>query len=511
MPWTDPPYEEVSRNKAGFSDRLGANMTWLLTSFWSQMKAAVAAFTFNSTNDTSTTSLTIGAGNFTATVSAGKSYVPGMFLVFADTAAPAVNGMLVQVTSYAGITLNFTEKALWGSGTKAAWTISQSTPGSVSGNAVAGLGINLFTDLQNWATGAAIASAATVNLSTATGNTVHITGTVAISALTMNSGQWMRCIFDAACPLTYHATLNKLDTNGASVTLSAGDNVFYFYDGTTVHGYIKRADGLSNRNASVPVRQTVLSGPVDASGLPSFGGATGSATVTMSGTVVATAANGFATDGAVNRTGQGTNLSWTGLSTNGTMYLYVDVNADGTLTTGSSTLAPNYQWGSAYSTVSGQFTFNIQEMVGKVGSGAAAAQTYRVYVGEVTVAAAVVSAITWYALQGRYESGLIATLPGISTAVSATHNIGIKVGLIPATWLECVTADIGYAVGDRIRNINGTNGTYAFALPLTNSAYTVGFATANGVAISVQNKAGGTNVAPTAANWKYGFTVTRDW
>lgn len=170
------------------------------------------------------------------------------------------------------------------------------------------------------------------------------------------------------------------------------------------------------------VRQTVLSGPVDSDGLPAFGGSTGSTTVTASGTLVAAAANGYGATGAVDRVGVISNPSWTGLSTNGTMYLYLDIAANGTCTTGSTTLAPVYQEGGTYSTTSGQFTFNASEMIGKVGDGSAANQMYRVFVGQVTVSGNVVTAITWYALRGRYESPWFAV--AASTAYARSHNIG---------------------------------------------------------------------------------------
>jgi hypothetical protein len=174
-----------------------------------------------------------------------------------------------------------------------------------------------------------------------------------------------------------------------------------------------------------PVRQTVLSGPVDTSGLAAFGGSTGSTTVTAAGTLTATASNGVAGD----RTGSIVNPSWTGLSTNGAMFLYLDIAANGTCTTGSTTLAPTYRWGGADVTTNNQATFNIQEMQMKVGNGATAAQTYRVFVGEVTVAGAVVTAITWYALMGRYSSGRFAI--AASTAYNRNHNIGV-----PADFLD---------------------------------------------------------------------------
>ena len=58
------------------------------------------------------------------------------------------------------------------------------------------------------------------------------------------------------------------------------------------------ANGDTQAYATVPVRQTVLSGGVDSNGFASFGGSTGTATVTASTILIATAANG-----ASNRTG----------------------------------------------------------------------------------------------------------------------------------------------------------------------------------------------------------------
>ena len=172
-------------------------------------------------------------------------------------------------------------------------------------------------------------------------------------------------------------------------------------------------------SSAVPVRQTVLSGPVDSNGFAAFGGSTGSTTVTASGTLKATAAAG----GDANYTGSIVNPSWTGLSTNGTMFLYLDITSGGVVTTGSTTLEPTYQWGGTYSTSNLQNTFNIQEMTMKVGNGSTASQVYRVFVGEVTVAGSVVTAITWYELMARYNSALQA-VPSASSSTSFNHNIG---------------------------------------------------------------------------------------
>lgn len=180
------------------------------------------------------------------------------------------------------------------------------------------------------------------------------------------------------------------------------------------------ADGNTQPYVSVPVRQTVLNGPVDANGQSAFGGATGATTVTTAGTLFMTAANGMS-----NRSGSKVNPSWSGLSANGTMYLYADVNVDGTITEGANALLPIYQWGGTPAITTGQLTFNIQQMQGFLGNGTTALAAYRVYVGEVTVAAGVVSAIVWYAIMGRYNSGWFAV--AIATTYNKSTNIGTSI------------------------------------------------------------------------------------
>jgi hypothetical protein len=97
-----------------------------MNAYAEQANALAAALNLNSTTDTSASSVLIGAGAKTFTVSASKSYVAGMWLSIADTAAPEVNSMIAQVTSYSGTTLvvNVPVNGVFGSGTKTAWTIS---------------------------------------------------------------------------------------------------------------------------------------------------------------------------------------------------------------------------------------------------------------------------------------------------------------------------------------------------------------------------------------------------
>ena len=350
-----------------------------------------------------------------------------------------------------------------------------------------------------------IASAETVDLTAATSNTAHITGTTGIGAFTMTSGQVIDLVFDGALTLTHHATTNNLP-GAASITTAAGDRARYWYDGTAVWcvAYQKASGAaLVAPVEAPPVRQTVLSGPVDSSGLPNFGGATGSTTVTATGTLKATAAAG----GDANYTGSIVDPSWTGLSTNGTMYLYLDITSAGVVTTGSTALAPNYQWGGAYSTTNGQHTFNIQEMTMKAGNGSAASQVTRVFVGEVTVSGGVVTAITWYALMGRY-AGTSSSVPS-NAVVSKTHNLGVVPQKFNIT-MRNVTTELGYAAGEEVsaaalKNsaIQNTGGAAVSRL-----AMQYGSDTTN---LYLPAKASGANTIITNGNWGMSFYAERGW
>lgn len=61
-------------------------------------------------------------------------------------------------------------------------------------------------------------------------NTVHLTGTTTVTdwgtAPRAGASMWVIC--DAATPLTYHATTNDMNTNGANYTATAGDVLFVY-------------------------------------------------------------------------------------------------------------------------------------------------------------------------------------------------------------------------------------------------------------------------------------------
>ena len=116
-------------------------------------------------------------------------------------------------------------------GTPASGTATNLTglpPAGVVGTAAI-LGANTFTALQTLASGADIASATTLDLTAATGNTAIITGTTATTAITMTKGQQMVLIAAAAWPLTFHATTCNIN-GGVSYTCAAGDRIYIAKD-----------------------------------------------------------------------------------------------------------------------------------------------------------------------------------------------------------------------------------------------------------------------------------------
>lgn len=80
---------------------------------------------------------------------------------------------------------------------------------------------NTLTIALNEALGASIASAATINLTTATGNYVHVIGSVGITAITIPAGAERTVVFDGAPLLTNSA--NLLLPGRANIQAAAGD------------------------------------------------------------------------------------------------------------------------------------------------------------------------------------------------------------------------------------------------------------------------------------------------
>lgn len=318
----------------------------------------------------------------------------------------------------------------------------------------------------------------------------------------------------------------KTIVKGAGAALAAGDIaggghwIELQYDQTLDKWVLLNpANGVNTQTSlpEVPVRQTVLGGPVDTSGLPSFLPATSASLSVTSQNIAAgapfvvAAANGFNSTGALDRIGISTsNLTWSGLIANTTNYLYVDVASNGTLTPGSTTVAPIYQQGGTPAVTANQATFNISQMQMFVGNGATAPQTYRVFVGEAVTGASTVTSTVAYAYMGQniIQSATLAS----TTVFSYNHKIGA--GIIPRVEyaLKCVTANNGYSVGDEVpRWVDGMSGVSDTSIMVASDAQTVRVIVTNTSGIALSRKESAGFVSSAVTNWKFIFRVNRGW
>lgn len=271
---------------------------------------------------------------------------------------------------------------------------------------------------------------------------------------------------------------------------------------------------LSAVSTAVEVRQTVLAGPVDSNGLPTLLPSTSgtlsltSQNVSSSAPLVVTAANGHGRQGRIDRIGYATsNLTWSSLTSSATCYLYVDIAADGTMTTGFTTLSPAYQQGGTYSTTSGQFTFNIREMTGKAGDGSTASQVWRCYVGECVTNGSGVTSSVAYAYKGRYVSPPTPS-GGVRTVFS--HNIGVLPILRVDTYLVNVTGELGYSTGQYARLQMQANAGYAGGTPASiEDRNTFASVASTGTLVTHRTTGAITNI--TGANWKFVVVADRGW
>ena len=212
---------------------------------------------------TSTTSVLIGTGAKSFTADTGKAWGAGLILSI-SSAANTANFMHGTVTSYnsstGALVMNILD--VGGSGTLNDWGIAISgTQGPTGATGPTGTFGGTASSTADFLTGTAIASASTINLNTATGNRVHITGTTAITAVTLTRGP-RTVIFDGILTLTHNATTNNLP-GGANITTAAGDRAIYESDGTTVYcvSYITAASAVVTIAGTQTLTNKTLTSP----------------------------------------------------------------------------------------------------------------------------------------------------------------------------------------------------------------------------------------------------------
>lgn len=392
--------------------------------------------------------------------------------------------------------------------------------------------IAMLRDGKGFANPVTLASAATTDIGAQNSQFVEISGTTTITSLgsTYNGPRFLR--FTGALTLTHNAT--TLNIQGSSSIVTAAGDTGIAIPNVSLNGWnivlYNRAAGFAASGAnnditslgaltsiqSATVRQTVLSGPVDANGFPTFLPAT-SVNLNLTSqnvstgvnALVATASGGVNASGVINAVGQATaNLTWTGCTANQKNYLPVSIAA-GVLTALTPViLAPIYQKGGTPSVTAGQYTYNKAQKIMWLGNGATATAVNHVIVGEAVAGASTITSTIAYMYEGEYDSGYTATLPGSGVPITKNSNLGVEPGWFDLI-LKCTTADNGFSVGDTVHILS--TGATVYAQSIWSTANTVGFTSANSgtTSVSIPNKSTGIPAYLVAANWSYKVTAGR--
>jgi hypothetical protein len=249
------------------------------------------------------------------------------------------------------------------------------------------------------------------------------------------------------------------------------------------------------------VRQTVQAGPYS-SGLPNFFPSTATGTtltsqnIDSSNPLVVCASQGFGYGS--DRIGTSTaNLSWTGLSSATTYYLYVDVSSSGGLTTGSTPTKPVYQYSGTPAVTAGLNTFDITKMTMYAGNGSTAPAVWRVFVGEAVSDGANITATVMYAYNGIYNSGNIGL--AVSTSYTFAHNIGAPPLFKVMAVCTDVAGELGHAQNDEVEYFMDGNYNGA-AVSLIN--YKTGKIACGSLGLSVPHSTTGVRTDATESKWR---------
>lgn len=360
-----------------------------------------------------------------------------------------------------------------------------------------------------------LASASTTDLGTIPSHNINITGTTTITSFGSSASTTYpiyHITFAAALTLTHNAS-SLILPGSTNITTAANDSAVVQYLGSgnwLVMSYARASGGTIIPSVSVPVRQTVLSGPVDSNGLPNFWPTTSpTLNLTMQNVtttpMTVTISNGFSSTGAtdlVYRIISNLSISLPALSTSYVWY-------DGTNTLGSTVLAPIYQRGGTISIVSDQHTYDITAGQMYVGNGVSASPTNRVFIGEATSNGSTVTSTRCYAYAGKYVSPQTA-FPAVLTPLNLSHNLGV----VPGDWtlvLVNTTAELAFAVGDEVQD-----SSLLYTAAPNNKVLSVSAAKTTSTIIynatgALYKKDGSAFSAINTANWRLKHYANRGW
>jgi hypothetical protein len=264
----------------------------------------------------------------------------------------------------------------------------------------------------------------------------------------------------------------------------------------------------------IPVSQCALSGSVDATGYANFlskDGANNNVKLSATSTNLYLAfANGFNDYGESNLiakiTADVVPAAWTGLTTNGTYYLWADI-ASGSITYGKTAtlIEPDYVYAKAAAGTATKHSYVIPERKMYVDSGSSWTAVTRIFLGHVVVSGSAVNTVVTYAYKGRYISDDI--LQAANTKYNRAHNIGTNC-ITAKAYLRCLITEQGIAV-NQIGDWWNDNAVSAGTSQVFKDSLNV-FVTTD-EAIGIMNTTGGRVGSTNWSYWRLFFVVERSF
>lgn len=196
-----------------------------------------------------------------------------------------------------------------------------------------------------------------------------------------------------------------------------------------------------------------------------------------------------------------------------TNFLGLLVADNGSVTTKSLLIKPEYIYGGTVSTVLNAFTYRYGEHAGYLGNGTTYDKKALVVAGECQASTATITSTIAYLYNGYYDSGWTTPLPPASTKVIKNNNLGYAGDCIRDVIIECLNADAAYSPGIQLHKNDIITGDAASDMspPLAgtrNTSYLIISTTKTWVTMNTATLVVG---SLTLSKWKYKIIANRGW